>query len=78
MRIQAEGLFHLNASAFTLNGRRLIDAGPEVHCAQLLAAAGLGVQEQLRAVVRDATEHEVDHESPARAGSDDQRVEPGA
>ena len=48
------------------NRRRRIDAGPEIHRAQLLAAAGLEVQKQLRTVGRAPTEHQVDDEGATR------------
>src|SRR5438477_11465956 len=46
--------------------RRRIDAGPEVHRAQLFTAAGLEIQEQLCAVGRTPTEDKVHHHGPAR------------
>jgi hypothetical protein len=46
---------------------RAVDTAPEVHRVQLLAAARLEVQEQLRAVRRAAAEHEVDDQRAPRA-----------
>src|SRR4029453_15987057 len=47
------------------NCRGRIDPGPKVHRAQLLAAAGLEVQKQLRAVCGATTKHQIDDEGPA-------------
>jgi hypothetical protein len=48
------------------DGRRRINACPQIHRAQLLAAAGFQIQEQLGSVRRASTEHMVDDESTAR------------
>src|SRR5688572_26725652 len=54
--------------------RRRVDALPQVVRAQLIAAARLQVAEQLRAIGRVPTEHEIDDEL---AFADFAAVEPG-
>jgi hypothetical protein len=61
-------------SGRVLHGHRCVDADPQVHRVQLLAAAGFQVEEQLRAVRDALPQHLVDDE---RAGRDRTPVEAG-